>query len=875
MLKKRLQEIFLPVLDMIDIFQDAVVTKYNIFNSLFLSLPYRGIFQTGSLLPLLTQKCEEGFEKGKSPIEIVDLFFDELMLDSQPEDRISLLFSLIKYIERQVVLFDSVEDAAFESTHDINGKGSVSFLTDRIDSDELKSKLMDKLKDFSVRIVLTAHPTQFYPGKVLGIINDLEESIRINDFGKVNHLLLQLGKTAFINKTKPSPFEEAISLCWFLENVYYEAIPAILIKLAKGLDMPIHDWAYPEVFRLGFWPGGDRDGNPFVDADTTRQVAERLRGTLLRAYYRDIRILKRRLTFKGVEDYISTLERKMNSTIFGPEAEGYASVEELLAELNQARNVLVEKHEGLFVEYLDVFILKIKMFGFFFASLDVRQDSRKHAKAWEDILKLLETKIPLLKYADYQGWDEKRQIELLLSLHIKLNLEDYEDNTTKDIIGSILAIQSIQKRNGEAGAHRYVISNCNSALNVVQVLAIAKNLIADPEGFVPLDIVPLFETVEDLANASAVMKVLYETAYYREHLSRRGNNQTIMLGFSDGTKDGGYLRANWSIYLAKEELTKISRKYGIKVTFFDGRGGPPGRGGGNSQNFYASPGTQIEDKEIQITVQGQTISSNYGTVTTAMYNLERLFTAGLENHLFSTGKKEDLTGEEKTLIEDLAVSSYDAYLDLKNHPIFVKYLEKRTPLRFYGQTNIGSRPTKRGADGEGLKFEDLRAIPFVGSWSQMKQNVPGFYGFGKAIKDLDEAGRKPEIKKLYKKSLFFRTLIENSMQALSKSYFPVTAYIRSQEEYREFWGMLLNEFNLTTEELLDISGQKALLDSNSVTKESIRIRERIVLPLITIQQYALQMLAENGDNLPVDAELYNKLIMRSMFGIINAARNSA
>lgn len=857
-------------------FQDAVVTKYNIFNSLFLSLPYRGIFQTGSLLPLLTQQSEVGFQEGKSPKQIIEHFFEELLETATPKERTDLLFAFIQYIERQVVLFDSVEDAAFDQTHELNGKGSITYLTDRLDNESLRKKLLHKLDDFSVRIVLTAHPTQFYSGKVLGIINDLEDAIKVNDFTEVNQLLLQLGKTAFINHEKPTPFDEAVSLCWFLENVYYDAIPAILVKLINGLGMSTHDWPYPNVFRLGFWPGGDRDGNPFVNADTTLQVADRLRETLLRGYYRDIRNLKRRLTFKGVEDAISLAERKMNSTIFGPTEEGYENAQELIDELLKARVVLVDKHQGLFVELLDNFILKLNLFGFFFASLDVRQDSRKHGKAWEDILKRLERKIPLLKYSDYQNWDESKKIDLLLSLNIPLRIEDYEDPLTKDILGSISAIKTIQGLNGEQGAHRYVISNNTSALNVMEVVSLAKNLIADENGYLALDVVPLFETVDDLANAPEIMRTLYTNDYYRNHLSKRENHQTIMVGFSDGTKDGGYLRANWSIYRAKEELTKVSREFGIKVTFFDGRGGPPARGGGNNHNFYSSLGKDIEDKEIQLTVQGQTISSNYGTVTTAMYNLERLFTAGLENHLFRGNRKEEeLSPDDKDLLEEMAAAAYDSYLDLKNHPMFVKYLDKKTPLRFYGQTNIGSRPTKRGNGDEGLKFEDLRAIPFVGSWAQMKQNVPGFYGFGTSIQQLSQEGKKESIKKLYKKSLFFRTLIENSMQSLSKAFFPATKYLREEPEYQEFWDKMYAEFKLTLDLLLEVSEQKELLDSNNVTKVSIKIRERIVLPLITIQQYALQMLAEDPKTLPVDVETYNQLIMRAMFGIINAARNSA
>lgn len=855
-----------------NVYQDAVVTKYNIFNSLFLSLPFQDIYRTGTLLPLLVQASEEGFNAGKSPLQIIESFFEEYTENATEDERRDLLFNLIKFIERQVVLFDSVEDAGFDHTHDSNGQGSITQLLNRVDSDDLRQKLLRKLEDFCVRIVLTAHPTQFYPGKVLGIITDLEESIKDNDFVEVNHLLLQLGKTGFINKNKPTPLDEAMTLCWFLENVFYKAIPMLVQRLLNGLEVPMHEWTHTGLFRLGFWPGGDRDGNPFVTSDVTLEVADRLRQILLKCYWRDIKYLKRRLTFNGVEEFISTAERKTNNAIYYPDQEHYTKAEELLADLSQAREVLVRDHDSLFVELLDETVLKIKLFGFFFASLDIRQVSPKHSLAWQEILTKIEKQVPVFSFSDYESWDEKRKIDFLLSLQVELAESDFKDPITQDIYGSMLAIREIQKRNGIEGAHRYVISNCASALNVVEVLALFKNVWKTDD--LHVDIVPLFETVDDLANASEVMKMLYENPYYRAHLAKRGNQQTIMVGFSDGTKDGGYLRANWSIFSAKEQLTKISREYDVKVTFFDGRGGPPGRGGGNNHAFYASLGKDIEDKEIQLTVQGQTISSNYGTVPTAIYNLERLFTAGLENNLFmSKNSKDQLSEADKALMEELADAAYHAYLGLKNHPTFVPYLEKITPLRFYGQTKIGSRPDKRGSGG-GLKFEDLRAIPFVGSWAQMKQNVPGFYGFGSGLETLKNEGKMDALKKLYKRSLFVRTLVENSMQSLMKAYYPATKYLQDNPEFATIWNMMFEEYERSIRLMLEFSGEKDLLNQNPVTKESIKIRERIVLPLMTIQQYALQKL-QSGELSSADIDVFNKLVIRAMFGIINAARNSA
>jgi len=364
---------------------------------------------------------------------------------------------------------------------------------------------------------------------------------------------------------------------------------------------------------------------------------------------------------------------------------------------------------------------------------------------------------------------------------------------------------------------------------------------------------------------------LYSVEAYRAHLKRRGGKQTIMLGFSDGTKDGGYLRANWSIFQAKENLTRITRENGFTAVFFDGRGGPPARGGGNTHDFYASLGNTIEDKEVQITIQGQTISSNFGKPVSCGYNIEQLLSAGIENSVFK--KKHQFKEEEVGLMNALAEEGHKAYLDLKKHPKFVPYLEKITPLAFFGDTNIGSRPVKRSSGS--LKFEDLRAIPFVGSWAQMKQNIPGFYGVGTALKELKKQGKLRELKALFNDSLFFRTLLSNSMMSLTKTYYPATAYLAKDKEFSEFWKKMHAEYKLSTQMILEVSGLSELMDNNPMNRDSVKLRERIVLPLITIQQFALQQLRNlEAEDKPFEKQ-YRSLVLRCMFGIINAARNSA
>jgi len=853
------------------VYDQSVAARYHIYNSLFLNLPFRNVSRTGILLPLLQQYCATGFAKGRSANDILKVFFKEMVPTINEEEQFDLLFNFIQYIERQVALFDSVEDAAFEQVHNLNGKGTIPALLLLTKIEKKESELKAKLDQFSLRIVLTAHPTQFYPGNVLGILTDLENAIRQSDVTQINLLLQQLGKTGFINQTKPTPYDEALSLCWYLENVFYHSIPEIVSSLANGLEISLPEWKNDRLIVIGFWPGGDRDGNPFVTSEITLKVAARLQESILKCYYRDARLLRRRLTFHGVAERILAIEQKIYNLVFRKE-KNYLRAEELLGELNEVRSRLVADHDGLFLELLDAFILKVRIFGFHFAALDVRQDSRKHDQVWKSILDKLHAHRKSISSEEFEKLAVEDGIDYLLSLKANLIFVDFEDALVNETIQSILGIAKIQQENGVAGSHRYVISNCQSALHIIEVFVLAR-LLMGKEDSLELDVVPLFETIDDLAHASSIMEALYSIPEYRAHLERRKNQQTIMLGFSDGTKDGGYLRANWSIFRAKESLTAISRAHGLSALFFDGRGGPPARGGGNTHDFYASLGDTIENEEVQVTVQGQTISSNFGKIASSRFNLEQLISAGLEGTVFKRNENQ-LTEADKTLLDELAEEGYKAYLELKHHPKFVPYLEKVTPLSFFGDTNIGSRPVKRSAS-EGLKFEDLRAIPFVGSWAMMKQNIPGFYGVGSAIEAVEKKGKGNQLKELYQNSLFFRTLLGNSMMSLTKTFYEATTYLGEDPEFGSFWRKMYDEFLLSKTKTLDVSGLSELMGNNPNIKQSVHLREQIVLPLIAIQQSSLMNLRNITDENKKHELKYRKLIIRSMFGIINAARNSA
>ena len=845
-------------------FKNHIGIKFQLYNSLFTSLPFHRIEKTNILLSVFLDRCEEGYKKKWSPIQIVDDFFEHLTAFKNKKEQYDLMFRFIQYVERQVVLFDALEDAAFKEIHDVIGIGTLKQLETKVTLEHARKQLTEKLKDFAVLLTLTAHPTQFYPGPVLGIINDLSKALKENNVNLINTYLQQLGKTPLLKKHKPTPYDEAVSLIWYLENVFYNAAGRIITQLKN--QFPELDLSNNPIIKMGFWPGGDRDGNPNVTVDTTLKVADALRSSIIKCYYLDVRKLKRRLTFKGIDTILTELEIKLYDNIFIPGNRTDLKKEEVLQYLSQIRNIIVHEHNGLFLHMLDNLITKVQLFGLHFASLDIRQESSVH----NTVLETINEKEKLFP-KNYTALTDDEKIGVLTNPVAGANRELYED-LIKDTLESFAVIKTIQTFNGPQGCFRYIISQCTSALNVMEVYGLFL-LNGWKKEELNVDIVPLFETIDDLKRAGGIMKQLYENETYASHLKRRNNNQTIMVGFSDGTKDGGYFMANWSIYRAKEELTAISREHGIDVIFFDGRGGPPARGGGKTHKFYASMGKNISAKEIHLTIQGQTVSSNFGTIDSAQYNIEQLMNAGIVNEIFSENER-GLNPEQEEIVRELAEVSYQTYMNLKNDPRFMEYLSQVSPLNFYSETNISSRPSKRGKSYR-LTLKDLRAIPFVGAWSQLKQNVPGYYGVGTALEELDKKGKFSAIKLLYQRSQYFKTLLDNCEMAMKKSFFPLTHYLSNHPQYGEIWNNILNEYELTQKYLFKLSGSNELMSDYPVEQISIQMRERIVLPLTTIQQYALTHLREEAQLTEENKAVLERLVVRSSFGIINAGRNSA
>lgn len=842
------------------IFHQEVHNKYLIFNTLFSRLPYDKVYNIGTLMPFLYDSSRNGFNNAEHPIKIISDFFNQYTKIISEKEQIDMLFRFIKYIERQVVLFDSIEDASFDKIYPPGGKGSIKYLIGLVTQTEKTEELKEKIKNFKTKLVFTAHPTQFYPNNVLRIIHELQESSKINNIAAIDEILQQLAKTPFINKVKPTPVEEAQSILYYLRHVFYSVINDIHDKI---YDEVLIEDEFKPLLELGFWPGGDRDGNPFVTAEVTKKVSQELRQAILKCYYNHLKEIQRKLTFENVFDMIQAIHKRIYNNMFGLENDLTSEI--LIEKLLKICEVLLQQHGGMFIEKLNSLIQAVKIFGLFFASLDIRQDSSIHIQIMQEI-----NRIKKISNKKYSEWSDEQKTKFLMEYEYQFCESDFENDLHVDTFKTIQLIKELQQTNGERSCNRYIISNSTSCYSVLEVLALFRFSGYKTQD-IHVNIVPLFETAEGLDGAGNTMKTLYESSYYKRHLQIRENFQDIMLGFSDGTKDGGYLKANWGIYKTKETLSKLSKQHNIKVVFFDGRGGPPARGGGKTHQFYASLGNEIANYEIQLTIQGQTITSMYGSRAQAKYNFEQLLTAGITNDIFYSSQGE-LSKTDHTFIEELVEIGFKSYLDLKNHPLFISYLENISPLKFYGSANIGSRPTNRST-GKKIKLKDLRAIPFVGSWSQIKQNVPGYHGVGTALQIAIDNGKLKHLQNMYEKSLYFRTLMQNSMMALSKTNFSVTKYIQNDLIYGEFWKILYDEYQLTVKNILLVSKQDFLMQDEPVNKKSVEFREKIILPLLTIQQYALQKIQiETNEE---KRKIFENMVTRTLFGIINSGRNSA
>ncbi|AXA33523.1 phosphoenolpyruvate carboxylase [Francisella adeliensis] len=831
-------------------YKSEVELKYKMLNGLFLSTPLDKEHNATSRLATFSNICENELAKGKDPIEIIRSLYPDI----SEEEKLQIFIKFIRYIERQIVLIDAIEEAAYAKTHDLNGEYSITRLTRRVERNCKENALTSALNEYKTRLVLTAHPTQFYAKLVLPIIHDLKKAIIDNDINKIRDIFLQMGKTRFSNKTKPTPEGEAISIIWYLNNIFYNIIPKVQHKLTNNNTN----------IEIGFWPGGDRDGNPFVTANVTKKVSKHLRSNIFNCYNKDLKRLIKKLTFEGVHEELTKIRKKLKEN-------KYISANDFINSLKKVKNVVDDKYDSLFVDKLDSLILKVKIFGFHFTKLDIRQNAKIHNLFFNEIFKENYN-------LDYQTLNDAEKIKLLTKLSKEKSLVelDFSSDLAKELLETINTIQYVQQQNGYNAIERYIISNADSAASILEVLTIFRLFnknIKNNNKKIKIEVVPLFETMEDLTNSTKIIDELLKTKLYTDNLIIWDNTQTIMLGFSDGTKDGGYFMANWSILEAKRELSRYFNSKGIKPIFFDGRGGPPSRGGGDMFLFYKGLSNVVSNHDVQVTIQGQTISAKFGNTDSAQYNLEQILTSGLYGKL-NLHNAPKLTPIEVELIDELGKLSFDTYSDLKNHPEFIDYLTEITPLKYISEMKVGSRPSKRNS-GEKIRLDDLRAIPYGAAWAQMRQSILAFHGLGTAINTI--VNRNDDnliaLKKIYENSLIIKGIFDNALQSIEQTNFNITKHISKDVKYKDFWQQIYNEYTLAKKFLLTITGKnEKFLHANPIKERSIRMRDNITLPLVILQQYALDCLRHNSEH--KHKELLETIIKKSLAANINANQNS-
>lgn len=835
--------------ELLENYKSQVELKYKMLNGLFLSTPLDKKHNANFKLATFSNICKNELNNGKDPIEIIENIYPEM----SEEEKLETFIKFIRYIERQIVLVDALEEAAYSKTHDLSGEYSITRLARRVERNNKQNTLTKVLKEYKTRLVLTAHPTQFYAKLVLPIIHDLKKAILDNDINKIRDIFLQMGKTKFSNKTKPTPEDEAVSIIWYLNNIFYNIIPKIQHKLTNDNTN----------IEIGFWPGGDRDGNPFVTANVTKKVSKHLRTNIFNCYNKDLKKLSKKLTFENVHEEITKIRKKLK-------ANKYISAQNFLNELVKVKDIIDTQYDSLFVDRIDNLILKVKIFGFYFAKLDIRQNAKIHSQFFDEIFRENYN-------IEYKNLDHSEKIKLLIKVAKQKSLTELETSSelAKELLETIATIQYIQQQNGYESIERYIISNADSTVSILEVLTLFKlfNKNAQNKNKIKIEVVPLFETMEDLKNSTQILDDLLKIKLYTDNLQIWQNSQTIMLGFSDGTKDGGYFMANWSILEAKRALSKYLSSKGIKPIFFDGRGGPPSRGGGDMFLFYRGLSNVVSNHDVQVTIQGQSISSKFGNADSAQYNLEQILTSGLYGKL-NLHNAHKLNSTELSLINKLGKLSFDTYIDLKNHPQFIDYLTEVTPLKYISEMNVGSRPSKRNS-GDKIKLEDLRAIPYGAAWTQMRQSILAFYGLGTAIHTVIQKDKSnlALIQKIYRRSLIIKGIFDNALQSIAQTNFNMTKHINKDLKYSDFWQQILNEHSLAKKYLLAVTGKKEdFLHANPVKERSIKMRDDITLPLVILQQYALDCLRNNPSH--KHKKLLKTIIKKSLAANINANQNS-
>ncbi|WP_109689238.1 phosphoenolpyruvate carboxylase [Tumebacillus permanentifrigoris] len=787
-------------------------------------------------------------------------------------------------------------------------------------------EIQSLIHQIGVELVLTAHPTEAQRRTILDkhhqmslILEKFDDpSVTTREMKNMKRLLkaeiVSLWQTRNVRKERLTVLDEVRNGLYFLDEVLFDVLPAIHLEMEEQLQTlyPDHDWEVPTFLRFGSWMGGDRDGNPYVTADLTFQTLVLHFDLAMRKYEAEMLSLGQDLsqsyeragasaelitslgldnTYIPDEPYREKIDQilsrlqatkaRYHGEFSAEQDSAYKSTEEFLEDIRIVERSLLH-HKGAEIAEVKVrpLIRQVELFGFHMATLDIRQHSEVHEQALEELFQRAHI-------GNYVDLAEEAKISLLTSLlddrrplcspHVVLGAQTQE---TLDVFHTV---RKSQKLFGNDCIQNYLISMAQGVSDMLEVLLLSKEAGlfqwgADGTVTSTMNVVPLFETIEDLREAPAIVDVLFNNPVYREHLKARGDLQEIMLGYSDSNKDGGYLTSNWELYKSQKAIHRVAEQYGVRLKFFHGRGGALGRGGGPiERSILAQPPEAMQGK-VKITEQGEVISQRYSNPGIAMRSLESAVSSVL-----LASMKEQTTYMQETerrwseMMEQLSQASFEAYQKfVYRNEDFLPYFQQATPIDVIGELNLGSRPAKRR---NSMRIQDLRAIPWVFSWTQNRHLLPAWFGFGTAMED--ELASNPEsvreFKRMYQFWPFFQAMIDNIQMALAKADMLIAAeyvkLVEDEELAARVFGRIQEEYKRTKRVVLEITGETDILANAPVIQESIRLRNPYVDPLSYLQVLLLEELREARRDGDESAGDINGVLL-TINGISSGLRNT-
>ena len=832
-------------------------------------------------IQLLTDMLLEATKKITSTVTFNKIVELKKLADRKEYDELNEIIKTLNQEEMEIIanffstlplLINISEDVdlAFEVNYKNNSEESyVGKLSDSIKN----LKDTNILNNINVVPVLTAHPTQVQRKTTLDLTENIHNLLRkhrdvknglINkskwkeDLQKHIEILLQ---SDIIREKKLKVANEITNVLEYYNRSFIKAITKLMIEYKKLLRENSIDLVNETPITMGMWIGGDRDGNPFVTADTLKLSAMKQCELIITYYMNQLNILYRTFSMssqliKESEDLRQLADKSNDSSVYREKEyyrkaiyyirekllntkkyllnnedndEKYLTAEELEQDLLIIKNSLLENNgETLIKGDFEELLSAVKIFGFYLASIDMRQDSSVYEACVAELLKSANIE------NNYSELSESEKCDLLLNILKKdprpLSIND-ESKQSEELKKELLIFKTARELKDKLGNNiikQNIISHTTSISDLLELAIMLKEVGLVGSDFARLQLVPLFETIEDLENSYEIMDNYLALDIVKKWVKDNKDYQEIMLGYSDSNKDGGYLSSGWSLYKAQQDLSSLGNIHGIKITFFHGRGGTVGRGGGPSYDAIISqPLGSVQDR-IRLTEQGEIIAAKYGNKDAAYYNLETLFSAVIErmNADMVNIDIRDIP-EIKEMMDEIVEDSYKTYRKLVfENPNFYNYFFEATPIKEVSSLNIGSRPASR------KKITDiggLRAIPWVFSWSQSRIMLPGWYGVGTAFSNFinKESGNIDKLRTMYKDWPFFTSLLSNVDMVMSKSDMEIAkeyANLCKDDETKEVYNEILREWKLTKQVVLDISEHKEFLEDNTYLTKSLENR---------------------------------------------------